>query len=251
MSEASRPDERNRAEVQAAANQQRGRSGNANLTVVIACAGTKTEPRGHLTLEDGQRVKFVAHPNEAPRTASITYKHPDDVGCLGQSWRNELFEYNRAPARNHLGLLAAWKLYEPPSFPRVYSDLVKTYSLENVFILSAGWGLVAAGFLLPDYDITFASGAASYKRRRTRDPFSDFAMLPTDAEGPVVFLGGKSYVRSFCELTEDVAARRIVFHYSSRPPSAMNCELRRFEGASPRTWHYECAEALISRDIRI
>ena len=244
------PPERNRGEVQATASPQRQRSGNAKLTVVIACAGTKAASRGHLTLGNGQRVKFVADPREAPRSASITYKHPDDVAHSGLSWRDVLVEYNRAPARNPLGLLPAWRLYEPPPFPRVYSDLVKAYGLENVFILSAGWGLVAAEFLLPDYDITFAPSAASYKRRQRRDDYEDFAMLPADAEGPIVFLGGQSYVRLFCELTEDVAARRIVFHYS-RTPSATNCELRHFEGASPRTWHYQCAYALISRDIRV
>lgn len=245
-----RPPERNRGEVQAMASPRRGRDGNAKLTVVIACAGTKAASRGHLTLGNGQRVKFVADPSEAPRRASITYKHPDDVTHSGLSWRDVLVKYNGAPARNPLGLLPAWRLYEPPAFPRVYSDLIEAYGLENVFILSAGWGLVAAGFLLPDYDITFAPSAASYKRRRRRDHYEDFAMLPADAEGPVVFLGGESYVRSFCELTEDVAARRIVFHYS-QTPSATNCELRRFEGASPRTWHYQCAYALISRDIRV
>ncbi len=246
-----RPPKRNREEVQATASPRRGRSGNAKLTVVIACAGTKAPSRGHLTLGNGQRVKFVADPREAPRSASITYKHPDDIAHSGLSWRDVLVEYNRAPARNPLGLLPAWRLYEPPHFPRVYSDLVEAYGLENVFILSAGWGLVAAGFLLPDYDITFASGAASYKRRRTRDRYEDFAMLSTDAEGPVVFLGGVSYVRLFCELTEDVVPRRIVFHYSLQPPRAMNCELRRFEGAPTRTWHYQCANALISRGIRV
>ena len=237
--------------VQVAAGQQRGRSGEATLTAVIACAGTKAASRGHLTLENGQRVRFVADPREAPRSASITYQRPDHFARSGQSWRDVLVEYNRAPERNPLGLLPAWRLYEPRAAPRIYSDLVEAYGLENVFILSAGWGLVAAGFLLPDYDITFSSSAALYKRRRQGDQYEDFSMLPTNAKGPIVFLGGKSYVKSFCELTEDLAAKRIVFHYSSRPPRAMNCETRRFEGAHRRTWHYECAYALISRDIQV
>ncbi len=130
---------------------------------------------------------------------------------------------------------------------------MEAYGLENVFILSAGWGLVAAGFLLPDYDITFAAGAESYKRRRRGDCFEDFKTPTTVVARPVVFLGGQSYVPLFCALTGNIASRRIVFHYSARPPSATNCELRRFQAAdaAPRTWHYQCAYALIRKEISI
>ena len=56
-----------------------------------------------------------------------------DVAYSGQSWRDILVEYNRAPARNPLGLLPAWRLYEPRASLRVYSDLVEAYRLESVF----------------------------------------------------------------------------------------------------------------------
>ena len=223
----------------------------AKLSVVIACAGTKAASRGHMTLSDGQCVRFVANPREAPTGTSLAYRHPDEAAPSGLSWRQMLVEYNRHPAENPLSLLPAWRLYEPFACPRIYLDLVEAYGLENVFILSAGWGLVTAGFLLPDYDITFASGAEAYKRRRARDHYEDFAMRPVDAARPIVFLGGRSYIRSFCELTEGVAPRRIVFHHSRRPPRAENCELRSYKGASPRTWHYHCARALIRGDIRV
>lgn len=203
--------------------------------------------------ENGQRVMFVANPGAVPKVTTLSYSHPDDMAYSGLTWRQVLVEYNRVTAGNPLGLLPAWGLYEPPTYPRVYWDLVEAYGLENVFNLSAGWGLVAAGFLLPDYDIALAAGAESYKRRVRDIRFDDFAMLPTDTTRPVVFLGGQSYVPLFCALTRDVAARRIVFHYSVNPPSATNCELRRFKGGdvSPRTWYYQCANALIRGEISI
>ena len=210
--------------------------GDATPTVVIQCAGTKALSAGHLALESGRRVKFVADPKDAPKDRSVSYRRPDDPAFSGMSWRKVLVEYNCAPANNRLNLLPAWTLYEPGACPRLYAELVEAYGVENVFILSAGWGLVAADFLLPNYDITFSNQAASYKRRRKRDRYADFAMLPTDRAGPIVFLGGTDYVALFCSLTRDVEARRIVFHYSGTPPRAMDCELRRFEAASPRNW---------------
>ena len=225
--------------------------GDATPTVVIQCAGTKAPSAGHLALESGRRVKFVADPKDAPKDRSMSYRRPDDPAFSGMSWREILVEYNRAPADNRLNLLPAWTLYAPRACPRLYAELVEAYGVENVFILSAGWGLVAADFLLPNYDITFSNQAASYKRRRKRDRYADFAMLPTDRAGPIVFLGGTDYVALFCSLTRDVEARRIVFHYSGTPPRAMDCELRRFEAASPRNWHYECATALIRGQMRV
>ena len=124
-------------------------------------------------------------------------------------------------------------------------DILKIQVCYRLIDPGSDWRI--ADFLLPDYDIMFSNQAASYKRRRKhkRDRYEDFSMLPTDRAGPIVFLGGTDYVAFFCSLTRDVEARRIVFHYSGTPPRAMDCELRRFEAASPRNWHYECASALI------
>ena len=246
-----RPADPNPDVVRTAGPARRARAANVNPTIVIQCAGTKSASAGYLTLRSGRRVRFVVDPRAVSKSRSLSYKHPDDAAPSGLSWRQVLCEYNRAPAENPLGLLPAWRLYEPPADPSIYSDLVEAYGLDNVFILSAGWGLVRAGFLLPDYDITFAASAKSCKRRRKRDRFEDFAMLPTTARSPILFLGGKDYVPSFCDLTRNVENRRIVFHYSREAPRAMNCELRRFTDGPPRTWFYHCARALIRGEIEV
>jgi len=68
---------------------------------------------------------------------------------------------------------------------------VTRFGVKNVYILSAGWGLICADFLTPAYDITFSPSAAPYKRRRKTDRYEDFRMLPDKAEREIVFFGGQ------------------------------------------------------------
>ena len=70
-------------ELRPAAAPQRGRAESGSLTVVIACAGTKSASAGHLALADGTPVKFVADPRVAPTGTSMNYRHPDGEACPG------------------------------------------------------------------------------------------------------------------------------------------------------------------------
>ena len=224
------------------------------MIVVIQCAGGKNSHAGCFRTEDGRPVKFVADPGKAPTDDKNVYKRPDDPAGSGRSYREELVEYNRQPGDNPRGLLRAWRLYTNP----VYAELVDTYGIPNVFILSAGWGLIAADFLTPDYDITFSNtvkGNDAYKRRRRNDDYMDLPMLPADSTGPIVFLGGKDYVPLFCRLTEGVKSERIVFYRysgnSDNPPAALGCRLLRFETSTRTNWHYECAKDLAQGKITV
>ena len=222
------------------------------MIVVIQCAATKNRA-GRFKTEDGRDILFVADPTRAPAGKGVVYKRPDDPAGSGLSYREELVKYNRLPGGNPLGLLPAWKLYTNP----VYTELGDTFGVPNVFILSAGWGLIAADFLTPDYDITFSSakGVDAYKRRRRNDVFMDLSMLPADRTGSIVFLGGKDYVPLFCRLTKGVKSERIVSYCysgnSDNPPPASGCRRLRFETSTRTNWHYECARALIRGDITI
>ena len=116
-------------------------------------------------------------------------------------------DYNNNPRGNPLGLVAAYRLYDNA----VYQHLVDKLGIANVYILSAGWGLIRADFLTPYYDITFsaiARGDDAYKRRRKADRYEDFRMLPEETEDEIVFLGGKDYIALFCELTCGVRSER-------------------------------------------
>src|SRR5947209_15460013 len=88
---------------------------------------------------------------------------------------------------NPYGLHPAFRLYSNPC----YAALVARVGTGDVLILSACWGLIRSDFLTPRYDITFSNGAHPSRRRRTGDRYGDFRHLPADADGPVVFFGGK------------------------------------------------------------
>ena len=226
------------------ATNERDRSPSPSLggTVVIQCAARKDPNAGRLATADGKPVFFVADPATAPLLPEVEYRRPDDIAPSGVSWRKELAKYNenyRDSGANPLGLLPAWRLYANPA----YEYLVNQLGEDKVFILSAGWGLISAPFLTPEYDITFSGNAEAYKRRRQQDRYADFSMLPRDPSHPIHFVGGKDYVPLFLRLTAETDAERVIHHVGS-PPPASNCRFRRF-GTNRRTnWHYECAMTL-------
>ena len=236
------------------ATNERDRSPSPSLegAVVIQCAASKNHPAstdpnaGRLTTADGKPILFVADPADetVPQQSEVEYRRPDDIAPSGLSWRDELVKYNenyRDTGTNPRCLLPAWRLYKDSA----YGHLVNRLGADKVFILSAGWGLISASFLTPDYDITFTGKAEAYKRRRKKDQYDDFSMLPKDALHPIHFLGGKDYVSLFLELTEGTGAERVIHYVGNRRPSPEpNCRVRRFETTRRTNWHYECAMTL-------
>jgi hypothetical protein len=126
------------------------------MKVVIACAGSK---RGnYFQTTNGANVNFVAEPRQGQMEA-----RPDDPSDHpGKSWRDCLEDYNASyvgTGQNPLGLSAAYQLYSPNSrlYGNIYKQLVIKFRTLNVFILSAGWGLIRSDYLTPNYDITFTN----------------------------------------------------------------------------------------------
>jgi len=150
-----------------------------------------------------------------------------------------LLEYERND--NPLGLCQAYELYQN----KIYGRFVGKFSVDNVFILSAGWGLIKGDFLTPYYDITFSPSAEPYKRRRRVDRYQDLCMLPDNCDEEIVFFGGKDYLPFFHSLTEKARGKRRVFYNSDRPPMLPGCSLERFETRTRTNWHYECADAFL------
>ena len=214
---------------------------------VIQCASKKRSDAGHFVTDDGCKVLFVADPAAAQKKPSLRYARPDEAMPSGGVYRESLERYNRDNRTdNPWELLPAWRLYTPEA----YHALVDALGVGNVFILSAGWGLVAADYLLPNYDITFSSSARgqhAYKRRRSNDRhYRDFSMLPQDAIKHVFFFGGKDYLALFCKLTANIR-QRTAFVNSNTLPKGINCRTERYETTTKTNWHYECVNAFAAR----
>jgi hypothetical protein len=217
------------------------------MIVVIQCAANKQRDAGHLVTTSGKLIDFVADPQIAPPKPDRVYARPDDLCEDGTSWRQFLLNYNQNPDNNPFCLYPAYQLYKN----KAYGRLVDRFGLRNVYILSAGWGLITADFLTPYYDITFRRSPDAYKRRRKTDQYNDFHMLPDDTENDIVFFGGKDYLPLFCSLTDTIRGRKIVFFNSASAPRFNGYTFRRFETTTRTNWHYEGANALIDGTIRI
>lgn len=221
----------------------------ANPIVVILCSARKNGGAGHFRRADGRKVLLVAQPDAAPPDAKYAYARPDDDAEDGQTWREKLRRYNAdydgSTETNPLGLLPAWQLYWHP----VYARLWEEYGPERLYILSDGWGLVKADFLLPNYDITLKHNAETHKRRGQRDRYQDWRMLPKDTANPVVFFGGLDYIGFFCSLTEQVKGARHIFYNSQNIPDAPGCRLVKYDTRTKTNWHCEAAGAFLQGKI--
>jgi len=212
------------------------------MIVVIQCAAKKKQDAGCLRKGDGKKILFIADPDKAPVKKDCVYARPDDLSDKGPPWRELLLKYNAGPGNNPLGLYPAYELYQNATYHR----LVDRFGLEKVFILSAGWGLIGASFLTPNYDITFSASADAYKRRKKSDVYLDLCQLPEGTDEELYFFGGKDYLPLFCALTESYQGKRTIFFNSAQLPKAFGCSLTRFVTRTRTNWHYECANAFAS-----
>ena len=215
---------------------------------VILCAARKHNDAGSFRKRNGQPVRFVAQPDLAPPNKIYTYALPDDDSDRGGTWRELLADYNkRSRDANPLGLLKAWQLYRH----KTYGQLVRQLGEENVYILSAGWGLLPANYLTPLYDITYSPLAEDYQRRNKGDLCKDLPLLTDHGNETMVFFGSKFYVPLFCKLTAPHRGRRIVFYNSAYEPSTSDCELIKFDTKTRTIWYYECAQAFIDGRVTV
>ena len=228
------------------------------MIVVISCAGSKTASAGRLRTPDGSQVHFVAHPDlmAASRVdPNVVYASPDAQSVSGETWRERLAKYNeeyRRTGSNPDDILPAFQLYKN----RIYRDLAGQFEPENVFILSAGWGLIRSDFLTPQYDITFSSLAPDAERRDyVRDTgfsdFNDLAEIQEATDGPVVCIAGKDYLQPFCRLTETLDCDKLVFFTTKDPPDVPGCTAMRYSGKGGTNWQYRCARDLIDGRLQV
>lgn len=162
------------------------------MQIVLPCSKRKKTHAPTFCL-DGHPIRFIANPQQQ---ANLWERAPWDPITHGnkRTWIHCLTDYNNAGQLNPEdlgvgvsinganGLFCAGTLYAH----RIYSDLIQVLGFDNVYILSAGWGLVRADTRLPTYNITFSTQAEQEARisvqGRLENPkctCSDFANLPT------------------------------------------------------------------------
>ena len=218
------------------------------MRIVIQCAASKHPEAGYFRTVDGKPIEFVAHPRYASRLESRTFAHPDDLAAAdADTWRKLVADYNSSAAENPLDLFPAHRLYLNPA----YGALVNKFGEKNVYILSAGWGLIRSDFLTPRYDITFSASAEPLKRRRQQDSYADFYHLTDDGARRVLFFGGKDYLPSFCRLTAALSAERVVFFNSRVTPNVPGCHVVRYKTTMRTNWHYACANDFVAGKLTL
>ena len=218
------------------------------MKVVIQCAGTKAKKKRSFRTSDGRWVKFVAHPGEAEEREGQFCARPDDLSEDGSTWRERLLSYNAAPGENPLKFLPAYRLYRNDAYRSLEGE-----ERLDLFILSAGWGLIPATFLTPDYNITFSNNpkiSPAFRRRRS-DVFHDWSMIDDSSSEPLIFLGGKDYLPHFVRLTDQYQGRRIVVFNSITKPSHEGLTFVRYKTSTRTNWHYKAAKALLDGTLRL
>ena len=217
------------------------------MKAVIQCCKTKSTTASFRVRN--QRVKFVVQPKHRSEETDDFPARPDErMPNRTTTWREQLVEYNdtfRATGQNPLGLKQAFELYAPKGYT-AYSDLLRHFSASNMYILSAGWGLVRADFLLPDYDITFRiQDTPEWCVRKPADAelFHDFAHLTPDVvsnDELVYFFGGGSYLQFFFTATSTLPVKRVVYYSAKTVPDPKKCRGIKYDGKG-MTWMYRCA----------
>ena len=182
------------------------------MKIVIQCAGAKQPKAGSFEFR-GRPVQFVSRPRVAEKEVSTEFYYfkPDDLNPdSGKTWRQILVEYNNA-GDNSRRLLPAVDLYLEPTY-----QAAKRYAAQTtteLYILSAGWGLVAGDFWLPSYNITFTrqQKVPTYALRAKKDKFEDFNHLRPTAENEEIHcFGGKNYRSLFYSCTAALGGRKKV-----------------------------------------
>src|SRR5262249_4694069 len=196
----------------------------ASMKVLIQCAASKSARAGKLTTALGEQVLFVASPDLCAWVPpGMRYTRPDDsCGKNGTTWRDVLTRYNEQ-ADNPCKLFRAADLYAPPehTFRNLYRELADAFGWDNVFILSAGWGLIRAAFRTPDYNITFSTQgkrAKPWAWRNTKESkhvwldFNHLQDAKISQDEPIHFFGGKDYRPTLYALLATLPGRKIVHH---------------------------------------
>ena len=218
------------------------------MNIIIQCAADKFHYEGcFLRNSDGRRVLFVADPREYQGVEFVACRPDDTLPGETATGRERVLGLNQGREPRGNILCRAAELYKHP----VYGELTEEFGWENVFILSAGWGLVRGDFRLPYYNVTFsnAKNVPKYAKRKQHDRgWRDFCHLNMDDRQPLIFFGGKDYASMLIRLTQGYKGGRFAFCGSESGKLELIKAGYQVEKVRPFTnWHYRCARKWNSR----
>lgn len=189
-----------------------------NFKVVIVCAGRKRD-----SFFTGYHNK-----NFVNNSVQNFEHHPDEIMNNGiTTWRDYLINN-----QNDINLKMAFDLYLPIRYQDVYVDLHAKFN-TNLYILSAGWGLINSEFKLPKYNITFLENnniLLNYRRNKNLiipPIYNDFNQLLVNDEDDIILLGGKDYRNLFYKLTQHLSNRKVIFYKEQKIPTLPNFVINR------------------------
>ena len=217
------------------------------MKIIISCSKSKN---GDSFLYNETKINFVSRVDGLDSENEL-YVHPDDlIPNEENTWRDLV---SQQEIRNDL--LPAYQLYKH----LIYDSLFQHYG-DDLFIYSAGWGIVRADFKLPKYNITFSNerNIPTYAIRNHNDDFNDFNQLEAiDENETIVFIGGKDYVLPFCQLTNHLPNQKVIIYKNmgvlNHNPYANinNFRFKHYLTNERRKWHYEYANKLINNEIEL
>ncbi len=220
------------------------------MRIIIQCAGYKNSANTFSTT-DGKRVDFVGNPPKDHSSKTNIYRKPDAMSDNNSdSWRKRVHDYNEAGG-NPLNFFPAYKLYRN----KAYKGLVKKFDIDNVYILSACWGLIRADYLIPTYDLTFAwQPKRPYVKKIPKDYYPYKNMLPDNGK-KIIYLGGIAYQKTFCTLTKSYRGEKVMFYHSKDYPKILSkfsgFTAKKHEMGHNRNWQYRCAQEIIDNEISV
>lgn len=213
------------------------------MKIVFPCASSKNEIP---FIYNEREINFVSH--ALPNIENKFFVHPDElIFNENISWRDFINKQE-----NRKDLKKAYNLYKNEIYDRLY----KRFG-NNLFIFSAGWGIVRAEFKLPNYNITFSRGEniPNHCIRDKKQKYKDFNHLNgIEKNEKIIFIGPEDYATSFLKLVSKLPNEIEIFYRDkfldnyNYKNTIKRISFKKYIKGTIRNWYYKCAEELINDD---
>lgn len=227
------------------------------MKVVIQCADDKKSAET-FTLND-YSVRFVATPDIGLSEACPWDRIPS---MAGQTWIDcaraygnpsnwQIYQNAGIGISGNGALMQCGDLYAPPA----YGNLLQAIGKENVYILSAGWGLIRANYGIPPYNVTFCNANNVPENAKISPPkranYLSFGDIVDGDDEIHLFITAKYF--AYWELNfinNDRHADRIILHWRKGQSLPLSSPLEDQVvhhdcGNQRQNWHYTAVKQFL------